>query len=137
MLEAEGAAFSIVAVAPHDSITVVENGDKLEIVDPTALIRRHACKECGVHMYGPVEREHAFQGLDFIHPERFEESGWPEPGFAAFVSSIIESGIDPAKMNGVRNHLRRIGLEPYDCLSPELMDAVSTWVAKKSGVLRQ
>ncbi|MCA1408165.1 S-(hydroxymethyl)glutathione synthase [Ensifer sp. IC3342] len=133
----KGATFSIVAVAPHDSITVVENGDKLEIVDPTALIRRHACKECGVHMYGPVEREHAFQGLDFIHPERFKESGWPEPGFAAFVSSIIESGVDPAKMNGVRNHLRRIGLEPYDCLSPELMDFVSTWVAKKSGALRQ
>ncbi|MCA1442733.1 S-(hydroxymethyl)glutathione synthase [Ensifer sp. IC4062] len=133
----KGAAFSIVAVAPHDSITVVENGDKLEIVDPTALIRRHACRECGVHMYGPVEREHAFQGLDFIHPERFEESGWPEPGFAAFVSSIIESGVDPAKMNGVRNHLRRIGLEPYDCLSPELMDFLSTWVAKKIGVLTQ
>ncbi|MDR6756829.1 S-(hydroxymethyl)glutathione synthase [Mycoplana sp. BE70] len=132
----EGAAFSVVAVTAHDNITVLENGDKLEIVDPNALIRRHACKECGVHMYGPVEREHAFQGLDFIHPERFEESGWPEPTFAAFVSSIIESGTKPSDMDGVRARLKDLGLEPYDCLSPALMDYVASWVARKSGVLK-
>ena len=132
----EGATFSVVAVTAHDNITVLENGDKLEIVDPDALIRRHACKECGVHMYGPVEREHAFQGLDFIHPERFEESGWPEPTFAAFVSSIIESGTKPSDMDGIRARLRELGLEPYDCLSPALMDYVASWVARKSGVLK-
>ncbi|PTM93627.1 S-(hydroxymethyl)glutathione synthase [Mycoplana dimorpha] len=132
----EGATFSVVAVTAHDNITVLENGDKLEVVDPNALIRRHACKECGVHMYGPVEREHAFQGLDFIHPERFEESGWPEPTFAAFVSSIIESGTKPSDMDGIRARLRELGLEPYDCLSPALMDYVASWVARKSGVLK-
>lgn len=132
----DGATFSVVAVTSHDNITVLENGDKLQIVDPEALIRRHACKECGVHMYGPVEREHAFQGLDFIHPERFEESGWPEPGFAAFVSSIIESGTKPSDMDGIRARLRELGLEPYDCLSPALMDYVASWVARKSGVLK-
>ncbi|WP_081158280.1 S-(hydroxymethyl)glutathione synthase [Ensifer aridi] len=132
----EGATFSIVAVTPHENVSVLENGDKLEVVDPTALIRRHRCKECGVHMYGPVEREHAFQGLDFIHPERFEESGWPEPTFAAFVSSIIEGGVDPSRMNSVRNHLRQLGLEPYDCLSPELMDIIATWTARRSGALK-
>lgn len=132
----EGAAFSVVAVTAHDNITVLENGDKLEIVDPNALIRRHACKECGVHMYGPVEREHAFQGLDFIHPERFEESGWPEPTFAAFVSSIIESGTKPSDMDAIRARLKELGLEPYDCLSPALMDYVASWVARKSGVLK-
>ena len=51
-------------------------------------------------MYGPVERDHAFKGLDFIHPERFEEDGWSPPGFAAFVSSIIESGVDPEPHGG-------------------------------------
>jgi S-(hydroxymethyl)glutathione synthase len=132
----EGATFSVVAVTSHDNITVLENGDKLEIVDPNALIRRHACKECGVHMYGPVEREHAFQGLDFIHPERFEESGWPEPTFAAFVSSIIEAGTKPSDMDAIRARLRELGLEPYDCLSPALMDYIASWVAKKSGVLK-
>ena len=132
----EGATFSVVAVTAHANITVLENGDKLEIVDPNALIRRHACKECGVHMYGPVEREHAFQGLDFIHPERFEESGWPEPTFAAFVSSIIESGTKPSDMDGIRARLKELGLEPYDCLSPALMDYVASWVARKSGVLK-
>ncbi|WP_157020367.1 S-(hydroxymethyl)glutathione synthase [Mesorhizobium xinjiangense] len=131
----QGAAFSVVAVVPHDNVTVIENGDKLAVVDPDALIQRHACKECGVHMYGPVEREHAFQGLDFIHPERFQESGWAPPGFAAFVSSVIESGVDPSRMDGIRARLRELGLEPYDCLSPPLMDFVATWVAKRSGAL--
>ncbi len=131
-----GAKFSIVAVAPHENVTVLENGDKLAVVDPSALIQRHACKICGVHMYGPVERDHAFKGLDFIHPELFQEAGWSEPGFAAFVSSIIEAGVDPAEMDGVRARLKELGLEPYDCLSPALMDYVATWVARKAGVLR-
>ncbi len=131
-----GAKFSIVGVTAHENVTVLENGDKLAVVDPSALILRHACKECGVHMYGPVERDHAFKGLDFIHPERFEEAGWAEPGFAAFVSSIIESGVNPSEMDGVRARLRELGLEPYDCLSPGLMDFIATFVARKSGVLK-
>ncbi|OWO94151.1 S-(hydroxymethyl)glutathione synthase [Rhizobium esperanzae] len=131
----EGAVFSVVAVAPTESVEVLENGDKLAVVDPAALIQRHACKECGVHMYGPVKREHPFQGLSFVHPERFQESGWAKPTFAAFVSSIIESGFDPAKMDAVRAQLKASGLEPYDCLSPGLMDYIATWTAKKSGVL--
>jgi len=131
----QGTVFSVVAVVPHDKVTVLENGDKLQVVDTSALIRRHACRDCGVHMYGPVEREHAFQGLDFVHPERFQEAGWAPPEFAAFVSSIIESGVDPSRMDGIRARLRQLGLEPYDCLSPPLMDYVATWVAKKSGAL--
>ncbi len=126
----DGATFSMVAVAPHDKIHVVENGDKLEVVDSNALIQRHACKDCGVHMFGPVERDHPFKGLDFVHPERFEEPGWSPPTFAAFVSSIIEAGIDPAEMEGIRARLRKLDLEPYDCLSPALMDYVATWTVK-------
>ncbi|MGO8469899.1 aldehyde-activating protein, partial [Rhizobium leguminosarum] len=87
-------------------------------VDSTALIQRHACKECGVHMYVPVVLEHPFQGFSFVHPELFQESGWAKPGFAAFVSSIIEIGFDPAKMDAFRAQLMTSGLEPYDCLNP-------------------
>ena len=130
-----GAAFSIVAVAPSEKVSVQKNGDKLKVVDSSALILRHACTACGVHMHGPVERDHPFKGLSFVHPERFKESGWPEPTFAAFVSSAIEGGVDPAAMDGVRAHFTEIGLAPYDCLSPELMDYIATWTAKKSGVL--
>jgi S-(hydroxymethyl)glutathione synthase len=132
----EGAVFSVVAVAPHENVEVLENGDKLKVVDTSALIQRHACVECGVHMYGPVEREHAFKGLDFIHPERFQESGWAAPGFAAFVSSVIEAGVDPGRMDGVRARFKELKLEPYDCLSPGLMDYVATWTAKRSGALK-
>ncbi|AJD46305.1 S-(hydroxymethyl)glutathione synthase [Rhizobium sp. SEMIA 4085] len=131
----KGAAFSIVAVAPSENVEVIENGDKLAVVDANALIQRHACKECGVHMHGPVEREHPFKGLSFLHPERFEEERWAAPGFAAFVSSIIESGSDPTQMDTVRARLRELNLEPYDCLSPSLMDYIATWTAKTNGVL--
>ena len=131
----EGALFSVVAVVPSDNVKVTANKSKLKVVDKKALIQRHACRACGVHMYGPVEREHPFQGLSFIHPERFQESGWAPPGFAAFVSSIIEAGVQPAKMKGIRNRLKKTGLEPYDCLSPGLMDYIAEWTAKKSGAL--
>ena len=30
----EGAIFSVVAVIPHENVTVAENGDKLKVVDP-------------------------------------------------------------------------------------------------------
>jgi S-(hydroxymethyl)glutathione synthase len=33
-------------------------------------------------------------------------------------------------MPAIRSRLKELGLEPYDCLSPALMDAISTHVAK-------
>ncbi len=88
-------------------------------------------------MYGRIENtKHAFYGLDFVHSELSKESGWSAPEFAAFVSSIIESGADPKNMGAVRSRLKELGLEPYDCLSPPLMDALATHAAKLSGVLK-
>jgi S-(hydroxymethyl)glutathione synthase len=87
----KGALFSVVAVVPRDKVSVIENADKLAIVDPGAVIQRYACKGCGVHMFGRIEKkDHPFYGLDFIHTELSPESGWSAPTFAAFVSSIIE-----------------------------------------------
>jgi S-(hydroxymethyl)glutathione synthase len=127
----EGAVFSMVAVVPRDKVHVVANEDKLEVVDESAAIQRHACKGCGVHMYGRIEnKSHPFYGLDFVHPELSQESGWNPPEFAAFVSSIIESGVQPDKTDEYRKRLKELGLEPYDCLSPPLMDAIATHVAK-------
>jgi S-(hydroxymethyl)glutathione synthase len=133
-----GALFSQVAVVPRGQVRIGANGDKLTVVDPNAIIKRHACKSCGVHMYGRIENEkHPFFGLDFIHPELSPDEGWAPPEFAAFVSSIIESGTDPADMGAVRERLKELGLEPYDCLSPALMDAIATHTAKASGVLNR
>lgn len=130
----EGATFSVVAVVPSDKVSVTSGADKLKVVDPSALIQRFACTACGTHMYGPVEKVHAFQGLTFIHPELFTEAGAPPPEFAAFVSSVIEAGVDPGQMAGIRARLRELGLEPYDCLSPPLMDFLATFAAKAKGV---
>ena len=64
-------------------------------------------------MFGRIEnKEHPFHGLDFVHTELSSERGWAPPEFAAFVSSIIEQGFDPGKMDGIRGRLREIGSNP-------------------------
>lgn len=132
----EGALFSMVAVVPRDKLKVTAHEEKLQVVDPAAAIQRHACTGCGVHMYGRIENtSHPFHGLDFIHTELSPNEGWAGPEFAAFVSSIIESGADPQNMGAVRSRLQELGLPPYDCLSPPLMDAIATHTAKAKGVL--
>ena len=134
----EGALFSVVAVAPRDKVSVKSNANKLKVVDTSATIQRHACTSCGVHMYGRIENtKHPFYGFDFIHTELSEDQGWSAPTFAAFVSSVIESGTKPSDMPKIRARLREMGLEPYDCLSPELMDAIATHVARQSGALKE
>ena len=134
----KGALFSLVAVVPRENLSVLENGEKLKVVDSKAVIQRHACKDCGVHMYGRIENKgHPFYGFDFIHTELSNENGWAPPEFAAFVSSIIESGANPDNMNSVRKRLKELGLEPYDCLSPALMDAIAAHSAKAAVVQSQ
>lgn len=127
----KGFPFSLIAVVSRDKVSVTANADKLKIVDTNAAIQRHACKECGVHMFGRIENSgHPFYGLDFVHTELSSQQGWSAPEFAAFVSSIIEQGADPAKMGEVRGRLKELGLEPYDCLAPALMDAIAVHVYK-------
>jgi S-(hydroxymethyl)glutathione synthase len=132
----EGAMFSIVGVGGRDKVSVTANGNKLKIVDEKAPIQRYACTGCGVHMYGRIEnKQHPFYGFDFFHTELSKDQGWEEPRFAAFVSSVIEGGTKPDQMGAVRARLEELGLEPYDCLSPALMDLIATHSAKAKGVL--
>lgn len=131
----EGALFSLIGVISRDSVKVTANEDKLKVVNPSATLLRHACKDCGVHLYSRIEVDHAFKGLDFVHVELSDVKGWQEPQFAAFVSSIIEQGFDPAKIGEVRDKFHAVGLETYDALSPPLMDLLATFTAKKNGKL--
>ena len=133
-----GALFSVVAVVPRDKLSVTANQQKLHVVDSSAVIQRYACSGCGVHMYGRIENtNHPFHGLDFVHVELSKEKGWNKPEFAAFVSSIIESGAArPRDMKKVRDRLKQLRITPYDSLSPPLMDAIATHVAKQKGTLR-
>jgi S-(hydroxymethyl)glutathione synthase len=134
----EGALFSQVAVVSRENVSVTANGHKLAVVDPSAVAQRHACRDCGAHMYIRIENTgHPFYGLDFIHTELSTEEGWAGPEFAAYVSSVIESGTSPDAMDGIRARLRELGLEPYDCLSPALMDAIATHTAKAAGVVSE
>jgi len=132
----QGALFSVVAVISRDNLNVTQNVQKLKIVDSAATIQRYACTGCGVHLYGRIEnKNHPFYGLDFVHVELSKDQGWAAPEFAAFVSSIIESGFKPDQMGAVRTRLKELKLEPYDCLSPTLMDLIATHTAKASGKL--
>lgn len=131
-----GARFAQIAVAPRSSVSVIANGHKLAIVDPSAAIQRYACNGCGAHMYGRIENTgHPFYGLDFVHTELSPQQGWSAPEFAAFVSSVIETGTPPSLMGEIRARLVELGLPPYDALSPALMDAIATHVAKQKGTL--
>jgi S-(hydroxymethyl)glutathione synthase len=124
------ALFSVVAVISKDNLKVTNNESKLKVIDDSAAIKRFACKECGVHMYGRIDNtEHPFFGLDFIHTELSTQKGWSAPEFAAFVSSIIETGTKPEDMDAIRQQLTSQGLTPYDCLSPALMDVIATHTA--------
>jgi S-(hydroxymethyl)glutathione synthase len=134
----KGALFSLIGVGGRDKVSVTANGNKLKIVDEKAPIQRHACTGCGVHMYGRIEnKDHPFYGFDFFHVELSKEQGWEEPKFAAFVSSIIEAGFPPKRMGEVRGRLKELKLEPYDCLSPELMDLIATHSAKSKGTYKE
>ena len=133
----KGAVFSVVAVTPRDNLKVTANGDRLKIVDASATIQRHACTGCGTHMFGRIENtRHGFYGLDFVHTELSKDKGWSPPEFAAFVSSVIETGTDLARMPAIRARLKKVGLQPYDCLSPPLMDFLASHGAKQSGLLK-
>ncbi|KAH8165039.1 hypothetical protein CIB48_g3186 [Xylaria polymorpha] len=130
------ALFSVVGVVPREKLAVTGNASKLHIIDPKAAIQRNACTECGVHIFGRIEVDHPFKGLDFVHTELSKgagKDGWQEPQFAAFVSSIIEQGFNPDKMPEVRGEFKQAGLESYDCLSPALMDLIAAFTAKKAG----
>src|SRR5438034_8985027 len=72
-----GALFAQVAVVPRENLSVSAHPDKLKVVDPDATIKRHACKDCGVHMYGRIENTgHPLYGVDFIHTELSPAAGW-------------------------------------------------------------
>jgi S-(hydroxymethyl)glutathione synthase len=134
----DGATFSQVAVAPRENVSVTANAHKLKVVDPSMTIQRYACTGCGVHMYGRIEnKDHPLYGFDFFHTELSDADGWSAPEFAAFVSSIIEAGTPPERMGDIRNRLKELGLEPYDCLSPGLMDFIATKIAKAKGTYRE
>src|SRR5712692_9027856 len=91
----KGALFSQVAVVGRDNLSVKANGNKLAVVDSKATIQRHACKECGVHMYGRIENKgHPLYGFDFIHTERSNEPGWAPPEFASVQRMALV--LDPA-----------------------------------------
>ncbi|WP_413479693.1 S-(hydroxymethyl)glutathione synthase [Vibrio hibernica] len=127
----EGVLFSQVAVVPSENLAVSSNGTKLKVIDENTAIKRFACQKCGVHMYGRIDnKEHPFFGLDFVHTELSTEIGWAAPEFAAFVSSIIETGTDPKDMDVIRKQLNSLGLEPFDCLSPALMDVIAGHMLK-------
>jgi S-(hydroxymethyl)glutathione synthase len=121
-----GALFAQIAVVPREAVQVTAGADRLEVVDPSQSVKRHACRSCGTHMVGTVEDpRHHFYGLAFVHIELAQGVEAPAPEFAAFASSLIETGTDPARMGAIRARLSELGIPVYDAFSPELMDVIA------------
>ena len=88
---------------------------------------------CGVHMYGRIENtKHPFYGFNFIHTELSKDQGWAASEFAAFVSSIINSGYFSGEMWRLKSLEGGLQLKGRrsTALSPALMDAIATHVAR-------
>src|SRR5688572_30578272 len=65
----KGALFSQVAAVSRDNVRVTANEAKLKIFDPKATIQRYACKDCGVHMYGRIEKDRKSTRLNSSHSQ--------------------------------------------------------------------
>ena len=126
-----GSPFAQTAVVSSDGIEVTANADRLATVDPTQGVRRHACRDCGVHLYGDAaDANHHFYGLCFIHPELAAEPPCGGPEFAGFVSSLIETGTSPSLMEAIRTRLAALKIPAYDAFSSEIMDLIA-WHRRK------
>ena len=126
-----GALFAQTAVVSSDGLKVTANGQKLAPVDTKQSIRRHACKDCGTHMYGDVpDINHHFHGLCFVHPELASDEPCGAPEFAGFVSSLIETGTSPSLMEAVRGRLTSLNIPAFDGFSSEIMDLIA-WHRRK------
>lgn len=122
----EGALFAQTAVVPRATCDDWRHQEKLAPVDPRAKILRMACSKCGVHMIGQVDDpDHHFYGLEFVHPELATEGETAAPEFAAFVSSLVESGTSAALMGAVRRQLSALAVPPFDAFSPEISDVIA------------
>ena len=130
----EGALFALTAVVPVGTLEVTANSEKLDVVDRGQSIQRHACRDCGTHLFGHVsDKDHHFYGVEFIHPELSDEaSPAAPPEFAGFVSSVIEAGASPSQMEAVRHRLSELRIPAYDAFSPEIMDMIA-WHKVKLG----
>jgi S-(hydroxymethyl)glutathione synthase len=126
-----GALFAQTAVVTSDGFELSANGQKLAIVDARQSIQRHACRDCGAHLYGDVpDVNHHFHGLCFVHPELARDSVCGAPEFAGFVSSLIESGTCPSLMEAIRGRLAALKIPAFDGFSPEIMDIIA-WHKRK------
>ena len=132
-----GALFSQVAVVPRDKLRVTKNADKLKVVDANAAIQRHACRVRRAHVRPHREHQASVLWLRF-HPHRAFEGArlGSRPNSPRLFPRSSSSAPLPTRCRAVRARLKELQLEPYDCLSPALMDAIATHVAKASGVLR-
>ena len=104
----EGALFSMVAVVPRDKLSVVENGDKLEIVDRSAAIQRYACRNCGVHMYGRIENQGApvLRASTSSIPSCRRSSGWSAPSSPPSCRRSSNPAPSPSRWPTVRARLK-------------------------------
>ena len=123
-----GATFSQVAVVGRDKLTVTANGNKLKVVDetgPDPALRLHAAAACtctGASRTRGI-RSTALISCTPSYPRKM--AGRLRSSPLSFPRSSSRA-FRPRSMGEVRARLKELKLEPYDCLSPALMDLMAT-----------
>jgi len=92
--------------------------------------RREAAVPRGIGHSTPISAQRA------LNAEVWDVEGKRYVDFAGGIAVLNTGHCHPTIMAAVRARLKEIGLEPYDCLNPPLMDALATHAAKQSGVLK-
>lgn len=134
-----GALFSVVGVKPRDAVQVTAHPEKLKIVDESAPIQCVMLAPVAARICLGALKIPTIRFMDWISftPNYHRKPVGLKPEFAAFVSSIIETGTPPAQMGAIRQALADKGLPTYDRLSPVLMDLIATHAAKAKGTYRE
>ena len=125
-----GAVFSVVAVTPRELLQ--GNHQEREQAWEWCRSQRHhpaprPSTAYGVHMFGRIEdKNHAFLRAG-LRASLIVAGGWLGRRRNSPPSCSGSSNRDTrqSKMGAVRDRLRELGLQPYDCLSPPLMDALA------------
>ncbi len=129
-----GAVFSVVAVVAADNLSVTGNAHKLNVVDaqrhhPAPRVQRLRRAHVRAHREHAVTRSTGSTSCTWSC--RRTRAGTSPSSRPSCRPSSKRAPRKPKDMKKVRDRLKKLRLAPYDCLSPPLMDAIATHVAKR------
>ena len=125
-----GATFSVVAVVPRDNVTVLRTATSFTLSMPRPQSSGTPARSARTCTAASRTRRIRSMGWTSSIPNCSRKQAQLHRDSQLSYPGDRVSGVNPSEMDGIRSRLKELGLEPYDCLSPALMDAIATHVAK-------